>query len=200
MLKLPKVIGHRGAMAYALENTLESFREARWRGATWVEIDVKLTADNVTLTVPTIGVTGSIGATTLVNLVGGAGGITINNGIVTGSRIVLNGSSGGITLSGTALIDPPAGTVDLTTSGGGIVGKRAGAVFQPANLHKQETRDKNDGELYSIASDGRRTMQGYRNQISDQDRWAVIAYLRVLQRAGGGKLEDVPENLRAEVR
>jgi glycerophosphoryl diester phosphodiesterase len=47
MLQLPKVIGHRGAAAYALENTLESFREARRRGATWVEIDVKLTADNV---------------------------------------------------------------------------------------------------------------------------------------------------------
>lgn len=89
---------------------------------------------------------------------------------------------------------------DRTASGGGIVGKRAGAVFQPANLHKQETRDKNDGELYSIASDGRRTMMGYRNQISDYDRWAVIAYLRVLQRAGGGTMEDVPENLRAEVR
>lgn len=89
---------------------------------------------------------------------------------------------------------------DRTASGNGIVGKRAGAVFQPANLHKQETRDKNDGELYSIASDGRRTMQGYRNQMSDYDRWTVIAYLRVLQRAGGGKMEDVPENLRAEVR
>jgi glycerophosphoryl diester phosphodiesterase len=47
MLQLPKVIGHRGAMAYVLENTLDSFREARRRGATWVEIDVKLTADNV---------------------------------------------------------------------------------------------------------------------------------------------------------
>lgn len=45
MLQLPKVIGHRGAMAYAPENTLASFREARRRGATWVEIDVKLTAD-----------------------------------------------------------------------------------------------------------------------------------------------------------
>ena len=34
MLQLPKVIGHRGAMAYAPENTLASFREARRRGAT----------------------------------------------------------------------------------------------------------------------------------------------------------------------
>jgi glycerophosphoryl diester phosphodiesterase len=47
MLQLPNVIGHRGAMAYAPENTLASFREARARGARWVEIDVKLTADSV---------------------------------------------------------------------------------------------------------------------------------------------------------
>ena len=47
MLQLPKVVGHRGAAAYAPENTLESFREAKRRGATWVEIDVKLTADSV---------------------------------------------------------------------------------------------------------------------------------------------------------
>jgi len=47
MLQLPQVIGHRGAMAYAPENTLASFREAKRRGARWVEIDVKLTADGV---------------------------------------------------------------------------------------------------------------------------------------------------------
>jgi glycerophosphoryl diester phosphodiesterase len=47
MLQLPKVIGHRGAAAYAPENTLAAFREAKRRGAAWVEIDVKLTADSV---------------------------------------------------------------------------------------------------------------------------------------------------------
>ncbi|MBL6653993.1 MAG: glycerophosphoryl diester phosphodiesterase, partial [Reyranella sp.] len=47
MLQLPKVIGHRGAAAYAPENTLDSFREARRRGATWVETDIKLTSDGV---------------------------------------------------------------------------------------------------------------------------------------------------------
>ena len=44
---LPKVAGHRGAAAYAPENTLEGFREAARRGIGWVEFDVKLTADGV---------------------------------------------------------------------------------------------------------------------------------------------------------
>jgi glycerophosphoryl diester phosphodiesterase len=44
---LPKVAGHRGAAAYAPENTLESLREAARRGIGWVEFDVKLTADGV---------------------------------------------------------------------------------------------------------------------------------------------------------
>jgi glycerophosphoryl diester phosphodiesterase len=47
MLQLPNVVGHRGAAAYAPENTLESFREARRRGASWIELDVKTTRDGV---------------------------------------------------------------------------------------------------------------------------------------------------------
>jgi len=47
MLKLPKVIGHRGAAAYAPENTLESIHTAADIGATWVELDVKLTKDDM---------------------------------------------------------------------------------------------------------------------------------------------------------
>jgi glycerophosphoryl diester phosphodiesterase len=43
---LPRVIGHRGAAEAAPENTLVSFREAKRQGATWVEFDAKLSADN----------------------------------------------------------------------------------------------------------------------------------------------------------
>jgi glycerophosphoryl diester phosphodiesterase len=46
-LDLPPVIGHRGAMAYAPENTGASFRAAKARGCTWVEFDVRLSRDGV---------------------------------------------------------------------------------------------------------------------------------------------------------
>lgn len=46
-LDLPRVIGHRGAMAYAPENTAASFREAKARGSSWVEFDVRLSRDGV---------------------------------------------------------------------------------------------------------------------------------------------------------
>ena len=46
-LKLPSVIGHRGAAAFAPENTLESIRTAAEIGVKWVELDVKLTKDSV---------------------------------------------------------------------------------------------------------------------------------------------------------
>jgi glycerophosphoryl diester phosphodiesterase len=47
--RLPGVIGHRGAAAYAPENTLEGIREAARRGARWVEFDAKLTGDGVVI-------------------------------------------------------------------------------------------------------------------------------------------------------
>ena len=46
-LLIPKVIGHRGAKAYAPENTLASIHTAADMGIEWVEIDVKLTKDGV---------------------------------------------------------------------------------------------------------------------------------------------------------
>ena len=46
-LKLPRIIGHRGAAAYAPENTLEGIHTAADMGVEWVELDVKLTKDQV---------------------------------------------------------------------------------------------------------------------------------------------------------
>ncbi len=46
---VPFVIGHRGAAGLAPENTLISLRRAQREGATWVEFDVKLSADGTAI-------------------------------------------------------------------------------------------------------------------------------------------------------
>lgn len=43
----PPIIAHRGASARAPENTLAAIKATRAEGATWVEFDVKITADGV---------------------------------------------------------------------------------------------------------------------------------------------------------
>jgi glycerophosphoryl diester phosphodiesterase len=45
-LNLPPVIGHRGAAFHAPENTRAGFRTAKVLGCSWVEFDVRLTADH----------------------------------------------------------------------------------------------------------------------------------------------------------
>jgi glycerophosphoryl diester phosphodiesterase len=45
--ELPRVIGHRGAAAHAPENTLAGLAEAVRQGARWVEVDVRLSTDDV---------------------------------------------------------------------------------------------------------------------------------------------------------
>jgi len=46
-LKLPNIIAHRGCAGYAPENTLEAIHTAADMGVEWVELDVKLTKDQV---------------------------------------------------------------------------------------------------------------------------------------------------------
>jgi len=47
VLKLPKIIGHRGCASYAPENTVEAIHTAADMGVEWVELDVKLTKDDI---------------------------------------------------------------------------------------------------------------------------------------------------------
>jgi glycerophosphoryl diester phosphodiesterase len=44
-IKLPKLIAHRGAKSYAPENTLSAFMLAKEKGASWIEFDVQMSAD-----------------------------------------------------------------------------------------------------------------------------------------------------------
>ena len=64
----------------------------------------------------------------------------------------------------------------------GIVGAYNLSVA-PSNLHADDLRSQPDGQLFNTITGGVRNMPAYAHQVGVQDRWAVIAYLRVLQYA-----------------
>ncbi len=88
---------------------------------------------------------------------------------------------------------------DRTGSGRGIVPLRVPSWI-PTSLLEPRIREMTDGELFHVASDGRRTMPGYRYQTPVRDRWAIVAYVRALQRARDATLADVPPELRSTLR
>jgi mono/diheme cytochrome c family protein len=88
---------------------------------------------------------------------------------------------------------------DQSGMGKGIVPTRVPA-WQPANLTEDRIVQYADGEIFDVISHGRRTMTAYNYFLTPDDRWAVIAYVRALQRAAHGKLEDVPAEERAALK
>lgn len=87
---------------------------------------------------------------------------------------------------------------DKTGSGRGIVPSKA--IWVPGNLHDDRIVNFVDGEIFHVISNGRRSMPAYRFQIPEKDRWAIVAYVRALQRSWRGTMADVPADLREKVR
>src|SRR4051794_25621481 len=88
---------------------------------------------------------------------------------------------------------------DRTGKGKGIVALKE-PTWQPSNLQEDRVKAMVDGEIFNVITLGRRSMPSYRFQITEQDRWAIVAYLRALQRTTGGTVNDVPQELRADLR
>jgi mono/diheme cytochrome c family protein len=53
-----------------------------------------------------------------------------------------------------------------------------------------------NGLLFNRISNGFNTMSGYARQIPHRDRWAIVAYIRALQRAFNASASDVPADKR----
>jgi hypothetical protein len=53
----------------------------------------------------------------------------------------------------------------------------------PPSFHDERILEMPDGELYSSIYNGVRSMPSYRHQIPVEDRWAIVAYIRALQRS-----------------
>lgn len=63
---------------------------------------------------------------------------------------------------------------------------------RPANLHSATIRNYPDGRIFYVISEGWNTMPGYQTDISAETRWAVVHYLRALQRSQDAEEGDLP--------
>lgn len=82
-----------------------------------------------------------------------------------------------------------------TGTGNGIATKYG--LVGVANFHQQRLRDMNDGEIYNTIVNGKNTMLGYGATIQVPDRWAIVAYIRALQRSQNASIADVPSDQQA---
>ena len=62
---------------------------------------------------------------------------------------------------------------------------------KPANLQSQQFRDYPDGKLYWAIVNGKNAMPSHAPYLTEQERWAVVHYVRALQRAQNAKDEDL---------
>ena len=81
----------------------------------------------------------------------------------------------------------------LTGAGQGIVIKKG--FLPPPSFHIDRLRDVEDGHIFDVITNGIRNMPSYRYQIPVADRWAIVAYLRALQRSQNATLNDIPEDV-----
>ena len=93
----------------------------------------------------------------------------------------------------------------LAGSGDGMVAKRAdelqeGTWTPPTSFHTDLIRQRPDGQLFNTITNGIRNMPAYGPQIPVEDRWAIVAYVRALQRSQNATVDDVPADIRAQLR
>ncbi len=66
-------------------------------------------------------------------------------------------------------------------------------------LQDDRIRKMADGEIFNTVTHGKNTMMAYGPNVTVADRWAIIAYLRALQRSQNATIADVPAEHRAEM-
>jgi len=84
-------------------------------------------------------------------------------------------------------------------AGNGII-MRGDYGYTPASsYHIDRLRNAPDGYLYDVIANGVRNMPAYGQKVSVMDRWAIVAYIRALQRSQNASPDDLPPGQRAQL-
>jgi len=86
----------------------------------------------------------------------------------------------------------------------GRAGDGEGMVVQrgfkhPPTYHSDRLRQQPVGYIYDVVTNGFGAMVSYASRVPVEDRWAITAYVRVLQFSQNATIDDVPEADRGRV-
>lgn len=79
---------------------------------------------------------------------------------------------------------------DRAGTGQGMIVRRG--FKQPPTYHQDRLRNEADGYFFDVVTNGFGQMPSYATQISVEDRWAVVAYVRALQLSQHAPLAELP--------
>lgn len=86
---------------------------------------------------------------------------------------------------------------DQIGTGQGMIVRRG--YQAPPSFHSDRLRQTEAGRFFQHITHGLRAMPDYAQQISPEDRWAIIAYIRALQLSQNTRLSELPEAERRAV-
>jgi len=66
-----------------------------------------------------------------------------------------------------------------------------GQFPNPPTLHSERARNFSDGMIFHIITNGQNVMPSYASQVTSEERWAIINYVRVLQRSKNASDSDL---------
>jgi len=67
----------------------------------------------------------------------------------------------------------------------------AGQFPNPPTLHSDRARNFPDGMIYHIITNGQNVMPSYASQVTREERWAIVNYIRALQKAKNATDSDL---------
>lgn len=88
--------------------------------------------------------------------------------------------------------------------GDGLVAKRAASLLQdtwtpPTSLHADRVQKQPVGQIFHTISKGQGKMASYASSLSAKERWAVVLYVKALQRSRNANIDDVPVEQRSSL-
>lgn len=136
---------------------------------------------------------------------------TVPRGRVLGDEALLHGTRGGV-----AVKDIPLPLTEPLLHHGreryeifcapchGSLGDGQGMVVRrgflaPATFHSDRLRQAPAGYFFSVITHGYGAMFAFADRISESDRWAIVAYIRALQKSQHARYDELPPELRAKL-